>query len=336
MTTENLPKITIAIISCNRLHYLKATVESARKCINYPNLEWIIDDDASTEPGLREYVESLDWVDHKLFRKRTHADAMNTMVDMANGEAILLWTDDIQFVVEGDWMLDIAEILFNTENVGSIGLECLRRPTYGRFFHPSIWCDAKGVWSELRRTSTRFRLSRRIQSTRNYPMRTFGWRYPGIIPSGVASLTRTKTWKTLGPWKTSSNPMGNSIKDSSLGAEDDMRYRYSQSRMMFQRAIPIVPVAASIVTDPTGSCAKVRGDKRYGVYMPPPDGTFYYHIYQQEDLAFEQTRRIPLAIEDYILPLGFQMPLDKNGILLKNSINLDVVSEIPQAQPHAS
>ena len=70
--------------------------------------------------------------------------------------------------------------------------------------------------------------------------------------------------------------------------------------------------------------------------MPAPDGTFYYHIYQQEDRAFEQTRRIPLAIEDYILPLGFQMPLDKNGILLKNSINLDVVSEIPQAQPHAS
>ena len=136
MQPAHFPKITIAIISCNRLHYLKATVESARQCIRYPNLEWIIDDDASTEPGLREYVESLDWVDHKLFRKRTHADAMNTIVDLANGEAILLWTDDKQFIVSGDWMLDIAELLFNTKSLGSVGLECLRRPTYKRFFHP--------------------------------------------------------------------------------------------------------------------------------------------------------------------------------------------------------
>ena len=336
MQPENLPKITIAIISCNRLHYLKATVESARKCIRYPNLEWIIDDDASTEPGLREYIDSLDWVDKKFFRKRSHADAMNTVVDIAQGEAILLWTDDIQFVVSGDWMMDIAEILFEAEQLGSIGLECLRRPTYERFFQSHLRRDIKTSWSELRRNGTNFRFSRMLQSSRGYPIRTFGARYPGVIPSGVASLTRTEVWRKLGPWRASNNSASSNIKDSSLGAEDDMRYRYSQSGMALQRAIPIVPVAASLVTDPKGCCAKVRGSKRYGVYLPPPQGTFYYHIYQQEELACKQSRRIPLAVEDYVIPLGFELPIDDDGILRKTSINPDIVSEITRSSSNVS
>ena len=160
-------------------------------------------------------------------------------------------------------------------------------------------------------------------------MRTFGWRYPGVIPSGVVSLTRTEVWRKLGKWKTR-HKLNESLKDSSLGAEDEMRYRYSQSGMVLQRSIPIVPVAADIVTDPTGCSAKVRGTRRYGRYIPPPDGTFYYHIYQQEELLSEQARRLPLAVEDYVRPLGFDLPVDENGILRKTSINLDIVSEISQ------
>ena len=148
-------------------------------------------------------------------------------------------------------MLDVAEILFSTKSLGSVGLECLRRPTYKRFFHPLIWMDFKGMWLELLRSGPRFRFSLRIHSSRGYPMRTFGWRYPGVIPSGVVSLTRTHVWRQLGKWKTRHNTLG-SLKDSSLGAEDDMRHRYSQSGMVLQRSIPIVPVAADIVTDPTG------------------------------------------------------------------------------------
>jgi hypothetical protein len=48
------PRVTLGLLSWNRLHYLRATLESARRCIQYPNLEWIVVDNESNEPGLRE------------------------------------------------------------------------------------------------------------------------------------------------------------------------------------------------------------------------------------------------------------------------------------------
>lgn len=47
---NSLPKVTFAILSWNRLHYLKATLESALECIQYPNLEWIVSDKDSDMP----------------------------------------------------------------------------------------------------------------------------------------------------------------------------------------------------------------------------------------------------------------------------------------------
>ena len=95
----NQPLVTIGVLSWNRFHYLRATIESARRCIQYPNIEWIVSDNESEEPGLREYLESLNWIDHKIFKRQTHADAMNQIVAMAKGEYLILWPEDIQFTV---------------------------------------------------------------------------------------------------------------------------------------------------------------------------------------------------------------------------------------------
>lgn len=324
---KSQPLVTIGILSWNRLHYLRATVESARRCIQYPNLEWIISDNMSVESGLRDYIESLEWVDQKVFRRQSHADAMNEMVQMARGELIMIWPEDIQFTVTGDWMKDIVELLMKHQWLGSIGLNYLRRITYRRLFTWRAWLNWKAILHETWRHGLQFRQQRILHSSRNFAMRTFGWIWPGVVGSGIPSIARTETWRQFGPWKTTIT-RENNLVDSSLGAEDYMRRRYYSSGLVLQQAIPVVPVAADIVTDPMGTKAKVRGNKRYGTYFPPPEGTFYYRIYPQEHFSHHRHLKIPLAFEDYVEPLGFSLPFDSKGNLLKAStLNTSIVSD---------
>lgn len=79
------PLVTIGVVSYNRLHYLRALLESARTCVVYPNLQWIVVDGNSVEPGLRDYVESLEFLDRAVFVDCSHAEAMNLIVELAKG-----------------------------------------------------------------------------------------------------------------------------------------------------------------------------------------------------------------------------------------------------------
>lgn len=132
----NLPRVTLGFVSCECGHYLRATLESARECIEYPNLEWIVVDDDSAEPGLKEYIHGCGWIQHKVFRRQTHAEAMNQLVEMATGEFILIWPEDVQFITRGDWLLDLVEILQENPDIGGVGLDAQRFCTLDRIFRP--------------------------------------------------------------------------------------------------------------------------------------------------------------------------------------------------------
>ena len=45
------PDLTIGIVSCNRLHYLRALLESMRECLPLDRLECIVVDNASVGAG---------------------------------------------------------------------------------------------------------------------------------------------------------------------------------------------------------------------------------------------------------------------------------------------
>ncbi len=319
--------MTVAVISYNRVHYLRATLESAHRCIHYPRVQWIVVD-ASVEAGLRDYLYSLDWIDDLILQDShaTHIDAMNEAVSRARGDVVLIWPDDMQFIVEGDWMADCVEILMAYRWIGSMALNCLRRVTVR-----ALWSWRRLLrwreWArELRQYGTSFRRQRTVCSSRGFAVRTCGWTKPGIVGSGIPSLTRTEVWRTLGPWKTSNTT--SRLEDSSRGGEEEMLARWASSRLVLQRAQPILPVAADIVTDPTGSKAKVRGGKRYGFYMSAPEGTFYYQIYRQADVQRLSSRRVPVAFEEFVKPLGYSLPLDSEGNLLKDSFNPHIVSSV--------
>lgn len=314
----NAPRVTVAILSWNRLHYLRATAESARRCLRHPELEWIISDNESVEPGLRDYISSLDWVQHKWSKTQTHAEAMNEIVARATGKYLLLWPEDVQFVVEGDWLTGLVSVLEENPWIGSVGLNFLRRKTNLRLHGSLQTADILPILGELRRRPLGFRFPQNLGS-----LKTFGWRLPGVIGSGIPSLTRLDYWKSLGPWKTRT---GTNLIDSSLGAEDEMIERFQRSGKKWQQAALIKPVAADIINDELGCKAKVRGGKRYGRYAPPA-GDFYYEILSEEDLPAGESG-FPLSFEEWVRPVGFRLPLDADGNMLKASMNTSVVSEI--------
>lgn len=319
----SVPVVTVAILSWNRLHYLRATAESAKRCLRHPGIEWIISDNNSVEPGLREYITSLDWVQHKWFQTQTHAAAMNEIVRRASGKYLMIWPEDVQFVVEGDWLPRLVETLEENSWIGSVGLNFLRRKTNRRLHGPPGLSDAGSVLGELRHRPLNFRFPRAVRG--RMALRTFGWRLPGVIGSGIPSLTRLEYWKTLGPWKTRDTAPVN-VVDSSLGAEDDMILRFQDSGQNWQQAALMKPVAADIINDDIGCKAKVRGGKRYGRYAPPA-GDFYYEIMNEDDLPSDEAG-YPLSFEKFVRPVGFQLPLDEHGDMLKASMNKSTVSDI--------
>jgi glycosyltransferase involved in cell wall biosynthesis len=313
------PLVSIAIISFNRLNYLKATLESAKECIQYPNIEWIISDNNSKEPGLREYIDGLDWVQVKLFGDQSHADAMNEIVEKAKGEYIFIWPEDVQFVVRGTWLKDVVGILDKNRDVGSIGINFLRKSTYETLTTFRKWFQFKMIAAELYHFKHKFRLPKQLISTSGFRAFTLGFLWPGVCGSGIPSVARTEVWREMGPWKSTQSAEAANIIDSSLGSEEDMVRRFYRKGIPLQQACLTISVAADIIDDEFGAKAKVRKGYRYGNYTAPEGGLFYSLI-DLNDLKTEQLQ--PLAFEDIIKPIGFSLPLDKNGRLLKAGINM--------------
>ena len=327
-TNAPAPLLTIGVLSWNRLHYLRATLESARRCIHYPNIQWIVLDNCSSEPGLADYLKSLSWLDELIFLKSDHVSAMNEITARARGDVLLMWPDDVQFIVEGNWMVDYIDLLMNNPWIGSMSLNFQRRQTIQRNWGMKSFLRAREILSEIKWFGTAFRFPRKLRSAGGLSILTYGWKEDGVVGSGIPSLSRLDVWKTLGPWKTTSGPQR--IVDSSGGGETEMLRRWRNSKNPWQRALPILPVCADILTDPSGTKAKVRGDMRYGKYSKPNNGDFYYQIYQQEQLSSQIKSALPIPFEDFVKPIGFELTLDGQGNLLKAGINLSEQTALDQ------
>ncbi len=97
-----------------------------------------------------------------------------------------------------------------------------------------------------------------------------------------------------------------------------MLQRLESSGLKLERCLPRLPVAVEIITDSVGSKARVRGNRRYGAYWRPPGGKFYYRIWNEDEAArFLDCDPAP-GFEDMAEPIGFELPFDGRGSLLKN------------------
>ena len=306
--SDQRPLVTIGIVSCNRLHYLRALMESARECIQYEPLQWIIVDNASIEPGLREYVEGLDFVQHKILtdvrRPATeHVDAMNRIIAMSEADYVMILPEDTQFIVRGPWMEDFVELLDAHPNIGTVTFDAQRRVTIRKFFG--------GVG--LRRLLGDRRAVYRARSGREWL--GYGRSKPGIAGAGILSFARTSTWERLGPWRATGRQ---TVADSTGGGEDEMLERHRRSGLRLERCLAKVPVCATIVTDPIGSQARIRGNRRYGRYFAPLGGRYYYRIWDEAEIKALGYGKAAVGFEDVVVPLSFELPYDEQGNVLKN------------------
>lgn len=327
----SMPKVTIAFLSWNRLEYLRPTIQSARECIQYPNLEWIISDNDSNEKGLQDFLKKCGWVDRIIVKKQSHPAAMNEIVELAQGKYLILWPDDMQFIVKGEWLSDLVEILENNQWIGSVALNAFRCCTLKQLFGPTHIYELWNIWTEFRRLKSSYRRSQRLLSSRDFPVRTVGRRMPGIFGCGIPGLTRVDIWRKLGPWR--EKKYGVELRDSSNGAEGDMVNRFNLSGMPLQTALLEMPVAADIITDPLGCKAKVRKNLRYGVYMPPVDPCGYYYKIHEQAVILKNSQSSKIRdFSEIVQPLGFTVPVDENGDHLKTSINTSIVFDCESNQ----
>jgi GT2 family glycosyltransferase len=310
------PLITIGIVSCNRLHYLRALLESMRCCLPLDAVECIVVDNASIEPGLREYVDSVEFVSQRVFRERRSpateaAEALNTIIERASTPYVLLLTDDVQFIVRGRRWLDSAlQVADRHPELGSLMPIALRRVTIRRYFQSALAARLlPGRWP------------RRLRAAGDEPFAIwFPRRELGITHSALG-LTRIETWRKLGPFRTTAARQ--TVQDAGAGAEDDVVRRYRRAGFRLRKALLEVPVLAEIITDPRGTQARVRGNRRYGRYLPPPDGLFYYRILDEAEAAATPRHGPAVAFEDIVEPRGFSLPCDQYGNRLKGPLGPD-------------
>ena len=310
-----VPLVTVAIVSYNRLHYLRALITSARRCIDYPALQWIVADGASVEPGLRQYLDRLDFLDELIVRESTHAEAMNEIVDLARGDFLLMLPEDVQFIRTGPWLRDMVEVAGRPE-VGHVQFDAQRRKTLRRHFlerpvrlrgHPIPVLRAR---------------PRRLRTSSGAEFIGYGDARDPVGAAGIVTFVRTEIRRTLGPWR--ENPALTTMQDSGLGAEADMIDRAGRAGLELEAFLMRIPAAADVVTDPRGTKARVRfGNRRYGHYAPPAADGLYYRIWNEEDVArFADLQPAP-GFEDIVEPVGFDLPLDEGGNLLKTNVIAD-------------
>jgi len=308
----SVPLVTVAVVSYNRLHYLRALIDSARRCIDYPALQWIVVDGASVEPGLREYVESLDFLDELVVRDCTHAEAMNEIVERANGEFLLMLPEDIQFIRRGPWLRDMIEVAARPE-VGHVQFDAQRRETLRRHFlerpRRVRGRPIPGVRARPRRV--------RVSSGAEFI--GYGDARDPVGAAGIVTFVRTELRRALGPWR--ENRALTTMQDSGLGSEADMIERAHRAGLDLEAFLMRIPAAADVVTDPRGTKARGRfGNRRYGHYAPPPADGLYYRIWDEGEVARFAALEPAPGFEDIVEPLGFDLPLDEHGDLLKTNV----------------
>jgi hypothetical protein len=296
-----LPLVTIGIIGCNRLHYMRALIDSARECIEYDNLEWIIYDNASVEDGMSRYLDSLTFVDDLVLRKERnpateHITAMNEIVAKAKGEYLIMMPDDMQFVLKGNWLKDFVELAESNNQVGSIVLNAQRHTTLQKFFKHSA-------------------LEKMIHPPRQRKYRTssgskfvgYGKTKAGINPASIGTITKTSIWRELGEWKASGKQ---SQQDSTGGGEDGMLIRYWNSGMKLDRVLPQVTPSVSIFAGPQNDQAYVRGNRRYATYMAPPQGQYYYLLLEEKESTKWLDVYPSVSYENLAEPLDFDQRME--------------------------
>ena len=307
---KNLPKVSFGLVNCNRLFYLKSCLESLIHCTeDYPNKEILVVDNASVENGTSEYLKEIKSQGISVHQEKERdpsnefARGLNTICEKTDGDFVVPLQSDMQFFVKNGWLKNYVEFFQkNLDKIGCMSFDAQRkvRLNQGSYLFPQEQTEFKFV---------------------------YGKSYSPIHGAADVMYSR-ETIKEIYPWN---------IKNSNHEGGEDSETKMLQKvkKMLTKRnkevylVMPVFPVSAAIYTDPRGTNARIRGDKRYGKYWPPKQDSFrYYKIWDyQEALELSSDIDVPFGIEFTAKPIGWEQPLDGNGNWLKNPIRPESCSE---------
>jgi len=306
---KDLPKVTFGLVNCNRLFYLKSCLESLMHCTeDYSNKEIFVVDNASTEIGTSEYLQEIKDRGVSVYQEKERdpsnefARGLNTICEKANGDFIAPLQSDMQFFVKGGWLENYIKFFQrNLEHIGCMSFDAQRtiRLNRGNFLFPQNQTEFKFIYNKS-----------------SSPIH------------GAADVMYSKEMiQQIYPWsvKNSKHEGGGDSETKMLEKVDKILGKRKESTYL---TMPIFPVAAAIYTDPRGTNARIRGNKRYGKYWEPKETFKYYKIWSyQEALDFSSDKDVPFGIEFAANPIGWKKPLDVNGNWLKNPIKPESCSE---------
>ena len=303
------PVVSVGFVSCNRLHYLRACVESFLESTeSFAEKELMVVDNASVEDGMNDYLDELEARGFRVVRHERRdpsnefARALNEISAWGRGKLVFALQGDMQFIAKGRWLERYVSTVDRCDGqIGCMMLDAQRR---------------------IRNASARFTALRANDGSLVDGFLVDVGR-PPVCCAGDVVYPR-KVLDKLGPWSID-NVRHEGGGDSETRMLERLKGIVTDERLPWACIVPIVPPAAGIFTDKRGTCARVRENRRYGDYWPPKDGKRYYEMRDESSLS--SALRIgkgwmpePLGIEELARPVGFDAPVDGNGDWLKNPI----------------
>jgi len=304
-----MEKVTFGIVNCNRLHYLKSCYESIVSTTSeYPDKEIIVVDNASTESGTLEFLEELKSQGVLVVRNESRdpanefAKGLNKVCSLATGEFIIPLQGDMQFVVNG-WLTEFVSFYrSNIDTVGCICLDAQRRVTHNS--------HAKSM--------THFFGDGKIKFC-------FDLERPPFSGAGDCMYSR-KAVERFYPWS-ENNVNHEGTLDSETAMLQKVKRIKSENSIEIYCAVPAVPASIAIYTDPRGTNARIRGNRRYGQYWPAKGPSSRYYSITSVDQAIFDFNKFPVSIEEIASPIGWSAPIDEHGSWLKKPIRPETASE---------
>lgn len=286
-------ELTIGITSFNRFFYLRNLLQSFSN-IDRRRVQIIVVDNCSTETGIKEFLENEKNTGkiHDLFlrgdnQKRNWTNdeyiAKNIIINNAACDIILFLQDDLQFIVDEKTLLSVTESFRKTKAL-CCESNAIRKSTIVSNYNNSILAFETKFWIP-----------------KNNHFQTMGFfRSDVFLKFG---LYPTEWPQTQEFWGRSEDWYDNHLKTYL----PDVKMNISCW----------VPLFAPVWNDPRGGYAFIRGDKRYGHYLPPLEENYYKKLSFEEYKNLEQSTYVPVDFSAISHPVGWNYSIDSNGDQIK-------------------
>ena len=285
-------KSTIAITSFNRFKYFKALLKSMSN-LSRDNFYFIVVDNCSVESGLRNYILEKEESGeiHKAFLRKPEERnwtndeyiAKNIIIENSPTDSILFLQDDLQFIANEKTLIQTIDD-FN---------------------------DLPGVCMELNGVRKISNFNKFISKRKLTSKNGFNYWAPDDNHFQTMGLFKKQVFNILGKypveWPKTQEYWGRSedVYDSMV----KNRFPNAQLNITAQ-----APLFLPVWNDIRGGYAFIRGNKRYGQYVDPPDpcGLYYKHLTHEEYKELN-SQDFPLSFPEIAKPIGWDYAKDENG-----------------------